>query len=89
MNISRRAEISRLITRLEDLSGEVSDITDEISSVMDEEGEYLSNMPESLQQSERGQTAEAAVDHLVAAYDQINDWDVTFVITALEDARDA
>ena len=42
---------------------------EEIESVKDEETEYLENIPENLQSSERYEKAEMSAENLEAAYD--------------------
>ena len=65
MNKARREEIARLITEAEELKGM-------IESIREEEQEYYDNMPESLQQGERGQNAESAVSELEDAIDAMD-----------------
>lgn len=76
MNNKRRkliAEISQQIealkTRLEDADA----LKDEIETVQGEEQEGYDNLPESLQQGERGQTMEQAAEALGEAADQLED----------------
>ena len=71
MNNQRRKAINDLLERLQGLS--VEDMVSEAESIRDEEQEYFDNMPEGLQQSERGQNAEAAASALDEAVDSINE----------------
>ena len=57
MNKDRRKEINQLIAELEDLKSRVE-------SVLEEEQEYLDNMPESFQEGEKGEKAQAAIEAL-------------------------
>lgn len=50
MNKERRKAISDLVDRVEELKAEVE-------SLMNEEQEYYDNMPESIQNGEKGDTA--------------------------------
>lgn len=52
MNKARRSDIQKIIERLEE-------IRDDIEAVKDEEEEAYENLPESLQESERGESSEA------------------------------
>ena len=61
MNNARRKEISKI---RDDLASLYSDI----ETLMDEEQEYLDNMPENLQGSEKYETAEDAVCGVLAVY---------------------
>lgn len=57
MNKNRRKAIEELISRLEDLQPEIDDLASE-------ERECYDNLPESLQNSERGWQMSAAADAL-------------------------
>lgn len=57
MNAKRRERISAVIQKL-------GEIKDEIETLRDEEQEAFESMPESLQQSDRGQSSESSVDAL-------------------------
>ena len=60
MNKDRRDRIAKIKEALEDLRGQIEDL-------QSEEQEAFDNMPESLQQSERGQASEAAAEALQSA----------------------
>ena len=66
MNKARRKELSRAVELLE----EAQSI---IESCRDEEQEYMDNMPENLQESEKHYAAEEAVDNMNDAYDKIGE----------------
>ena len=66
MNKARRKELSRAVELLE----EAQSI---IESCRDEEQEYMDNMPENLQESEKYCAAEDAVDNMNEAYDEIGE----------------
>lgn len=57
MNKQRRQELNDIISELDDLK-------DRLNSVMEEEQEAYDNMPESLQDSERGEEMQFNVDML-------------------------
>jgi hypothetical protein len=57
MNNERRKQIADLIAQL-------STIEDDASTLAEQEREYFDNMPESLQQGEKGIAAEEATDDL-------------------------
>lgn len=65
MNKARRAAIEALRQRLDDIIGEVE-------TLKDEEQEYFDNMPENMQQADKGQAAETAVEALTDACETIN-----------------
>ncbi len=66
MNKERRKEINQIIAELEDLKSR-------IESVLEEEQEYLDNMPESFQDGEKGEKAQAAIDALEYAVQSIEE----------------
>lgn len=76
MNKARRKELSRAVELLE----EAQSI---IESCRDEEQEYMDNMPENLQESEKYYAAEEAVNNMDEAYDKIDE-----VINSVESAME-
>ena len=64
MNNTRRKEISKISSMLEDVKFR-------LSVVIDEEQEAFDNMPENLQGSERGCESEEALDSMNDALDSI------------------
>ena len=75
MNKQRRKDIDTLIQALEE-------IREQIQFVLEEEQEYLDNIPENLQNSERYETAQTAVSELEEADGSIDD-----IIEHLENAK--
>ena len=51
----------------------LEDIKQNIESMLDEENEKYDNMPEGLQESERGEAIQNAIDNLESASDAIGD----------------
>lgn len=66
MNKLRRKELDEIIAKIQELQ------TD-LEIVLGDEQEYLDNMPENLQYSERGERAQEAVDALQAAYNNLDE----------------
>jgi vacuolar-type H+-ATPase subunit I/STV1 len=64
LNNARRKQISELIDRIDELQSE-------LETVRDEEQEYFDNMPENLQQGDKGQNAEQAASDLSSAHDSL------------------
>ena len=60
MNNTRRKSIQKIYDRLEELM-------QDIEALQEEEQDAFDNMPESLQDSERGQTMTEAIDNLESA----------------------
>lgn len=67
MNKARRKQIEKIIARLEDLKSSLESIHEDVEGVQSDEQEAFDNIPENLQESERYETAEAAVDALDSA----------------------
>jgi hypothetical protein len=65
MNAARRKQLEAIKTRIEDLA-------QDLVSLEDEEQECFDNLPESLQQSERGVAMEAAAGALSEAQDYLS-----------------
>lgn len=77
MNKNRRDRLSKLADLLTDLAGKLEDAVSEAESLRDEEQDAFDAIPESLQQSDRGQTSESAI----AAIEEL--------VSSLETARDS
>lgn len=83
MNNQRRKEIEAIVKVLTDDFG-MEDLRGKVDDLQSEEQEAFDGMPESLQQSDRGQASETAADALQTAYDAID-----AAITSLEEAVNA
>lgn len=62
MNAKRRKALRVIIARLEDLESLRREIQERLEEIKDEEQEALYNMPECLQESERGQHMQDYID---------------------------
>lgn len=89
MNNSRRKEIGRLISRLENGNTNFEAIATEIESILDDEQFAFDNLPESFQDSVKGDVMQEAIDYLQDAYDACYDEepDAGMVIDYLDSAR--
>ena len=94
MNAARRktiANLSKDLTamqeELETLMGRLEDVMTAIESVKDEEQEAYDNMPEGLQQGERGQASDAAIQQLEDAEQALDSFCEDF--SYVQDAIDA
>ena len=86
MNNERRKHINRLISELQGLGSQIEDIKGRIDALRDEEQEYYDNMPESFQSGEKGGVAQAAIDALENAHDDLPEIDdvISYLETAAE-----
>lgn len=76
MNNTRRKAIQSIMNKLEELM-------EEIEAIKDEEQEAYDNLPESIQNSERGEAMDSAVYNLEDAAENVQ-----LVIDALESAKE-
>ena len=74
MNAQRRKAINKLIEKIEG-------IQQDIEMYKDEEEECYYNLPDSIQESERGEVMQDAISQLDDAYNSLDD-----VLSYLEDA---
>ena len=90
MNKIRRKNIQQLITKIPELQGEMETLLEDIEAVKDEESEYLENIPENMQSSERYERAETAVECLESAYDTFEEAKDSLddVVSSLEEAAE-
>ena len=72
MNVKRRKELHALIDRLRAAADEASNIYTDFSITVDEEREAFDNMPESLQQSEKGEATNEGLNTLDSALDMLD-----------------
>lgn len=75
MNNARRKQIAAIVERLQELRAELDEVENE-------EQDGFDNMPEGLQQGERGQAMELAVENLGSAGDALDE-----AISYLEEAQ--
>lgn len=75
MNKNRRKQIANLIVSLETIKSE-------IDNILSDEQEYLDNIPENLQCSERYDVADNAIDSLDLAISNVDE-----ALSALEEAQ--
>lgn len=64
MNKERRQDLHRVNSRLGELRDDISTLHGEVTRILEDEREAFEGMPESLQSSERGELAQAAIDQL-------------------------
>ena len=91
MNNERRKKIVGIIDRLNKVKEEINDLRCEVSSLQDEEQEAYDNLPESMQDGERGTGIQDKIDELESAYGAIMDdsmIDLDEAISQLESAKE-
>ena len=83
MNTKRRKDLGSVITKLEELDGMREEIREQLAAVRDEEQEALENMPERLQESDRGQQMQEYIDALDDALYELDNIDTESIIDTL------
>lgn len=73
MNKDRRKRIEKVLAKLDQLRSDLDDdLRTELESLGEEEREAFDNLPEHLQQTERGQESSEAADELEAALEDFD-----------------
>lgn len=86
MNKERRKEIASIKDELAKLEELRTAICERIAQVRDDEQEYLGNMPESFQQGDKGEKAEAAVSILEDIHGELESIDFDGFADRLDEA---
>lgn len=71
MNDDRRMKIEAAAKELAELQTKLEAISDTIEEIQGEEEDYLSNMPENMQEGAKGQAALEAIANLEAAVEAV------------------
>lgn len=87
MNNARRKQIDKLIERLYTLQEELQDLSAQACFIADDERDAFDNLPESIQESERGEKMEESIDNLEDASNELDYIDLSEIISRLEDAK--
>ena len=85
MNAQRRKTLKTIVGRLESMERIRQLILDELSEVMDEEMSAYDNMPESLQESERGEKMLEYFDIMESVHDDLDCLDLNSLMDGLRD----
>ena len=88
MNKERRRQINIVIAKISALSAAINAITDsdisiddlidEVQGIREDEEEYKDNMPESLQNGDKGQMADESISNLEDAKDNLEEFKCCF-----------
>lgn len=85
MNKLRRKALSEVIAKLEELDSIRQEAMEMLSSIIDEEQEAYDNLPESLQDSERGEQMQEYIDSMQNVADDLDSLDTSDWIDTLSD----
>ena len=87
MNKKRRKCIDSVILKIHKLQDVIEQLQQDIEDIAADEQDYLDNIPENLQGSERYEACENAVENLEAAIDWLDDINTSELEEFLEDAK--
>ena len=85
MNAQRRKALRAIITKLEELDSLRQEILERLEKVTGEEQQALDNMPESLQESERGQQMQEYIDSMESATTELEYIDLEGMLDQLRE----
>ena len=85
MNKIRRKELANIVAKLEALDTLRCEIQEELETVMDEEQEALENMPESLQDGEKGQQMQEYIDTMEDVMSELENLDIESFMDQLQE----
>lgn len=87
MNKKRRQCIDSVILKINNLQDIIEELQQDIEDIAADEQDYLDNIPENLQASERYEAGENAVENLEAAINWLEDINTSELEELLEDAK--
>lgn len=87
MNKKRRQCIDAVILKINNLQDIIEELQQDIEDIAADEQDYLDNIPENLQASERYEAGENAVENLEAAINWLEDINTSELEELLEDAK--
>lgn len=87
MNKARRNAIDDVISDIEEMKSLYDEIIEKLTIIRDDETDFMDNIPENLQSSERYYNAEEAVDNLESALSDLEDIEFDDIIDCLEEAK--
>ena len=85
MNRVRRKSLKDVLGKMDELSAVLENVKDAIQAVLDEEQEAYDNLPEGLQEAERGQQMQEYIEALEGAVDSLGDLDVEDLYSTIEE----
>jgi uncharacterized coiled-coil DUF342 family protein len=90
MNKDRRKALSNLCDEVRALEGTLSDLKDQLDTLRDEEQEYYDNMPENMQDGDKGQLAQTAIEAMEEAINALDEMigNVDTAVSGIESAQE-
>ena len=76
MNRDRRKALKVILGQMEELTSKIEEVKEALQEVIDEEEEALGNLPESIQDSERGETMQGYIDAMEEVVEALDELDM-------------
>lgn len=76
MNRDRRKALKVILGQMEELTSKIEEVKEALQEVIDEEEEALGNLPESIQDSERGETMQGYIDAMGEVMEALDELDM-------------
>ena len=88
MNAARRRDLALVALKLRALATSLDEIKSDLQPVLEEEQEAFDNLPESLQDGDRGQAMQGALDTMQEILDDLDNLDPDKLADDLETAAE-
>lgn len=85
MNKIRRKELARIVAKLEELEALREEIQSDLEIVMELEQDALDNMPESFQETERGEQMQEYIDTMDGVVDELDCMSINDLVDQLRE----
>lgn len=89
MNKARRKSLKAIMERIDELTAIIEEVKEHLHGVMDDEEEALCNLPESLQEGERGQQMQEYIDTLEEVIDSLSELDTQDLYEKIEEITES
>ena len=85
MNRSRRKSLRTILGQMDELSTVLETVKEALQDVLNEEQEAYDNLPEGLQESDRGQQMQEYIDALEGVVDSLGELDIEDLYGTIEE----
>lgn len=85
MNKTRRKSLKGILGRMDELTAIIEEVKEDLQGVLDEEEEAMENLPESLQEGERGQQMQEYINTLAEVIDSLGELDTMDLYEKIEE----
>lgn len=76
MNRDRRKALKVILGQMEELTSKIEEVKEALQGVIDEEEEALGNLPENIQESERGEQMQEYIDAMEEVMEALDELDM-------------